>query len=70
MLDYTLPLTSEESAFAEKHHDVLLRYLRFHKLPVDEFYDIAVFGTFARCGNIWPVRSCSSISFPPSRAGL
>ena len=44
MLDYTLPLTSEESAFAEKHHDVLLRYLRFHKLPVDEFYDIAVFG--------------------------
>lgn len=44
MLDYTLPLTSEESAFAEKHHDVLLRYLHFHKLPVDEFYDIAVFG--------------------------
>ena len=44
MLDYTFPLTSEESAFAEKHHDVLLRYLHFHKLPVDEFYDIAVFG--------------------------
>ena len=55
MLDYTFPLTSEESAFAEKHHDVLLRYLHFHKLPVDEFYDIAVFGsmrsgTLAICG--------------------
>ena len=44
MLDYMLPLTSEEANFAEKHHDVLLRYLYFHKLPVDEFYDIAVFG--------------------------
>ena len=44
MLDYTLPLTSEESAFAEIRHDVLLRYLRFNRLPMDEFYDIAVFG--------------------------
>lgn len=44
MLNYTFPLTSEESAFAEKHHEVLLRYLRSHKLPVDEFYDVAVFG--------------------------
>lgn len=44
MLDYTLPMTAEESAFAEKHHDMIFTYLRCHRLPVDEFYDIAVFG--------------------------
>ena len=44
MLDYTLPLTAEESAFAEEYHDMIFTYLRCHRLPVDEFYDIAVFG--------------------------
>lgn len=44
MLDYTLPLTAEESAFAEEHHDMIYTYLRCHRLPFDDFYDIAVFG--------------------------
>ena len=44
MLDYTMPLTTEESDFAAEHHDVILRYLRKAHLPYDEFYDIAVFG--------------------------
>lgn len=44
MLDYTMPLTTEESDFAAEHHDVILRYLRKARLPYDEFYDIAVFG--------------------------
>ena len=44
MLDYTLPMTAEESVFAEEHHDTLCTYLRVHKLPFDDFYDIAVFG--------------------------
>lgn len=44
MLDYTLPLTAEESAFAEKHHDMIGSYLRAHRLPFDDFYDVAVFG--------------------------
>lgn len=44
MLDYTLPMTAEESAFAEEHHDTIRTYLRIHSLPFDDFYDIAVFG--------------------------
>ena len=44
MLDYTRPLTAEESNFAAEHHDVILRYLRKACLPYDDFYDIAVFG--------------------------
>ena len=44
MLDYTLPMTAKESAFAEEHHNILCTYLHVHKLPFDEFYDIAVFG--------------------------
>lgn len=44
MLDYTLPLTAEESAFAEENHDMIGTYLRVHRLPFDDFYDIAVFG--------------------------
>lgn len=44
MLDYTLPLTAEESAFAEENHDMIRAYLRRHRLPFDDFYDIAVFG--------------------------
>lgn len=44
MLDYTLPLTAEESAFAEENHDMIRAYLRRHRLPFYDFYDIAVFG--------------------------
>lgn len=44
MLDYKSPMCLDESAFAEKYHHLIYSYLRGHKLPVDEFYDIAVFG--------------------------
>ncbi len=44
MLDYNAKMTAEESAFAEEHHGVVFSYLSFSKLPVDEFYDIAIFG--------------------------
>ncbi len=70
MLDYTFPLTSEESAFAEKHHDVLLRYLHFHKLPVDEFYDIAVFGYLRAVRKYLARPELRQYKFSPLRAGL
>ena len=44
MLNYQLPMTMDESAFAEEYHYLICSYLRKCKLPVDEFYDIAVFG--------------------------
>ena len=44
MLDYTQPLTQEESDFAAAHHNLIGRYLRRARLPEDDFYDVAVFG--------------------------
>ena len=44
MLDYNLPLCAEEAAFAAEHHSLIYKYLHKHKLPENEFYDIAVFG--------------------------
>lgn len=44
MLNYRSPMDLDESAFAEKHHHLIYSYLCGHNLPVDEFYDIAVFG--------------------------
>ena len=39
-----MPLSAEESAFAGAHHELIHRFLRRHKLPEDDFYDVAVFG--------------------------
>lgn len=44
MLNYDLPLSAEESAFAAQHHPLIYSYLNRYRLPEDEFYDIAVFG--------------------------
>ena len=44
MLNYKASMNLDESAFAEKYHHLIYAYLGKHKLPVDEFYDIAVFG--------------------------
>ena len=44
MLNYKSPMNLDESAFAEKYHHLIYAFLSKHKLPVDEFYDIAVFG--------------------------
>ena len=44
MLNYNAPLTAEESAYAEKNHDLVHTYLALHNLPQDDFYDIAIFG--------------------------
>lgn len=36
-------LTEKQRRFAEKHHDVLENFLRYRRLPFDEYYDIVVF---------------------------
>ncbi len=33
------PLTEEERIFAEKHHDLMYRYMRIHELDINEWYD-------------------------------
>ena len=38
------PMTQEEREFAEQHHDLVIGFLRRRRLPLDEFYDIVIFG--------------------------
>lgn len=38
------PMTQEERDFAEQHHDLVIDFLRYRRLPMDEFYDVVIFG--------------------------
>lgn len=38
------PMTQEEREFAEQHHDLVVDFLRRKCLPMDGFYDVAIFG--------------------------
>ena len=38
------PMTQEEREFAEQHHDMVIDYLRYKRLPMDDFYDVVIFG--------------------------
>lgn len=33
------PLTEEERIFAERHHDLMYRYMRIHELDINDWYD-------------------------------
>ena len=37
-------MTQEEREFAEQHHNMVIDYLRCKHLPMDDFYDIVIFG--------------------------
>ena len=38
------PMTQEEREFAERKHDLVIAYLCRKRLPMDDFYDIVIFG--------------------------
>ena len=38
------PMTDEERDFAEQHHDMVYKFLRTHRLPESEYYDVVIFG--------------------------
>lgn len=38
------PMTQEEREFAEQNHNLVIDYLRCKRLPMDDFYDVVVFG--------------------------
>ena len=38
------PMTQEEREFAEQNHDLVIDYLRRKRLPMDDYYDIVLFG--------------------------
>ncbi len=37
-------MTQEEREFAEQHHNLVIDFLRYRRLPMDDFYDIVIFG--------------------------
>jgi len=37
-------MTQEEREFAERKHSLVLDFLRFKRLPMDDFYDVVIFG--------------------------
>ena len=38
------PMTHEERKFAEQEHDLVIDFLRRKRLPMDDFYDVVIFG--------------------------
>ena len=38
------PITQVEREFAEQHHDLVVEFLHRKHLPMDDFYDIVIFG--------------------------
>ena len=38
------PMTQEEREFAEQKHDLVIDFLRFKHLSMDNFYDVVIFG--------------------------
>ncbi len=38
------PMTQEEREFAEQEHQMVLDFLRYKRLPIDEYYDTVIFG--------------------------
>lgn len=38
------PMTQEEREFAEQKHDLVIDFLRCKRLPMDDYYDVVIFG--------------------------
>ena len=38
------PMTQEEQKFAEEKHDMVIDFLRCKRLPMNDFYDVVIFG--------------------------
>lgn len=38
------PMTKEEREFAEQHHNLVIDYLHCKRLPMNDFYDVVIFG--------------------------
>ena len=38
------PMTQEEREFAEQEHQMVFDFLRYRRIPMDDFYDVVIFG--------------------------
>ena len=39
-----IPLTPEQKIFAAQNHDLVYKFLQKKNLPIDEYYDVVIFG--------------------------
>lgn len=39
-----VPLTDEQRDYAAEHHALVYKFLKDNHLPMDEFYDVVIFG--------------------------
>lgn len=39
-----IPLTPEQKIFAAQNHDLVYKFLQKQNLPIDDFYDVVIFG--------------------------
>ena len=46
-----VPLTDEQRDYATEHHALVYKFLKDNHLPMDEFYDVIIFG-YLRAVNI------------------
>ena len=63
------PMTQEEREFAEQKHDLVVEFLRRRHLPMNDYYDIVIFGIFPLCSSI-SVTLLSGWSSGQWRSGL
>lgn len=59
-----IPLTPEQKIFASEHHDLVYKFLHEHHLPVDEFYDIVIFGYLNAVRNYLSRTNLCTYAFP------
>lgn len=46
-----VPLTDEQRDYATEHHALVYKFLKDNHLPMDEFYDVIIFG-YLRAVNV------------------
>ena len=59
-----VPLTPEQCLFASEHHSLVYKFLNENHLPIDEFYDVVIFGYLRAVSRYFNSRNCSSIHLP------
>lgn len=64
MLPNNTPLTTSQSDFAAEHHNLIYAYLRRRRLPVDDYYDVVVFGYLSAVRDYHTRENLRSWTFP------
>ena len=59
-----IPLTPEQRQFAAEHHNLVYKFLHENHLPIDEFYDVIIFGYLKAVVNYLTREELQIYTFP------